>query len=220
MIALRRRSISDLTRPRRRTEIRLSDCCGVASWKNSTEASRSALANWRSAPTRSRGSGCWSWRSGTMPGASHRFREARGPCRHPARRCRPRSTPDPARHDNRPGRDQMRRLRRRRVAAGPAVGARAQDLSGQLHEVRRPGPHALEGPNTSGIASGDFPHPRTCSVRPPAVGPPDDRHPRTKRIHLSSARCSPKHRDSPAPRKLAHPRMARYQNVKITGMNH
>lgn len=30
----------------------------------------------------------------------------------------------------------------------------------------------------------------------------------------------PKHRDSPASRKLAHPRMARYQNVKITGMNH
>jgi Mn-dependent DtxR family transcriptional regulator len=30
----------------------------------------------------------------------------------------------------------------------------------------------------------------------------------------------PKHRDSLASRKLAHPRMARYQIVKITVMNH
>lgn len=28
------------------------------------------------------------------------------------------------------------------------------------------------------------------------------------------------HHSAPATRKLAHPRMARYQNVKITGMNH
>lgn len=44
--------------------------------------------------------------------------------------------------------------------------------------------------------------------------------PRTKRFHSPSARRSPKHRDSPATRKLAHPRMARYQNIKITVMNH
>src|SRR3954452_20252799 len=56
--------------------------------------------------------------------------------------------------------------------------------------------------------------------RQPAVGPPDDPPPRPKRIHSSSARCPPEHRDSPATRKLAHPRMARYQNVKITGLNH
>ncbi|WP_349644140.1 SOS response transcriptional repressor [Bradyrhizobium sp. SUTN9-2] len=43
---------------------------------------------------------------------------------------------------------------------------------------------------------------------------------RTKRFHSPSARRSPKHRDALATRKPAHPRMARYQNVKITVMNH
>src|SRR3954453_10115352 len=52
--------------------------------------------------------------------------------------------------------------------------------------------------------------------RQPAVRPSDDRHPRAKRVHSPSARRSPEHRDSSATKKLAHPRMARYQNVKIT----
>src|SRR5450432_89018 len=56
--------------------------------------------------------------------------------------------------------------------------------------------------------------------RQPAVSPPDDRHPRTERLHSPSARRPTKHRDSLAARKLAYPRMARYQNVKITAMNH
>src|SRR5579862_4517248 len=56
--------------------------------------------------------------------------------------------------------------------------------------------------------------------RQPAVSPPDDRHPRTERLYSPSARRPAKHRDSLATRKLAHPPMARYQNVKITVMNH
>ena len=60
---------------------------------------------------------------------------------------------------------------------------------------------------------------RHFRVSPP-VGPPDDRHPRTKRLHPTSTRRPQKHRNPRAARKLADPRMARYQNVKITVMNH
>src|SRR4029079_660586 len=56
--------------------------------------------------------------------------------------------------------------------------------------------------------------------RQPAFGPPDDRHPGAKRLHPTSARRPQKHRNHRAARKLAYPRMARYQNVKITVMNH
>src|SRR3954453_4665350 len=56
--------------------------------------------------------------------------------------------------------------------------------------------------------------------RQPAICPPDDRHPRTQRLYSPSARRPAKHRDSLVTRKLAYPRMARYQNVKITVMNH
>src|SRR6476660_7995522 len=55
--------------------------------------------------------------------------------------------------------------------------------------------------------------------RQPAFGPPDDRHPRTKRLHPTSTRHPQKHRNPRAARKLADPPMARYQNVKITVMN-
>src|SRR5712691_10084744 len=48
--------------------------------------------------------------------------------------------------------------------------------------------------------------------RQPAFGPPDDRHPRTKRLHPTSARRPQKHRNPRAARKLADTRMARYQN--------
>src|SRR4029079_5251271 len=54
----------------------------------------------------------------------------------------------------------------------------------------------------------------------PACRPPDDRNPRTKRLHPTSTRRPQKHRNPRAARKLADPRMARYQNVKITVMNH
>src|SRR2546429_7051085 len=56
--------------------------------------------------------------------------------------------------------------------------------------------------------------------RQPAFGPPDDRHPRTKRFHPPSTWRPQKHRNPRAAGKLADPRMARYQNVKITVMNH
>src|SRR6476469_1103439 len=56
--------------------------------------------------------------------------------------------------------------------------------------------------------------------RQPAFGPPDDRHPRTKRLHPTSTRRPQKHRNPRAVGKLADPRMARYQNVKITVMNY
>ncbi|WP_349627985.1 SOS response transcriptional repressor [Bradyrhizobium sp. AC87j1] len=46
------------------------------------------------------------------------------------------------------------------------------------------------------------------------VSPPDDPHPRTKRLHSPLARCSPKHRDSPATRKLADPRMVGIKTSK------
>src|SRR5256885_1464789 len=57
-------------------------------------------------------------------------------------------------------------------------------------------------------------------LRQPAFGPPDDRHPRTKRFHPPSTWRPQKHRNPRAAGKLADPRMARYQNVKITVMNH
>lgn len=88
----------------------------------------------------SRGNGCSSSPGGTMPGANRRYPEARAPYRPPERRYQHRSSPHPPRHDQgQPRRNQMRRLRRLGIVARPRAGARPQDLSGSLHEMRRQG---------------------------------------------------------------------------------
>lgn len=73
-----------------------------------------------------------------MPGANRRYPEARAPDRPPERRYQHRSSSHPPRHgQGQPRRNQMRRLRRLGIVARPRAGARPQDLSGSLHEMRR-----------------------------------------------------------------------------------
>ena len=88
-----------LTRSARALTFTFSDVAGVASWKSSTEASRSGRAIWPRRRTRSPGGACLIWPRGTTSRADLE-QVADGRRRH-AQRRQPCSSPDPAKLDAR-----------------------------------------------------------------------------------------------------------------------
>ncbi|MGC0321098.1 hypothetical protein ABIG06_001727 [Bradyrhizobium sp. USDA 326] len=88
-----------LTRSARTLTFTFSDVAGVASWKSSTEASRSGRAIWPRRRTRSPGGACLIWPRGTTSRVDLE-QVADGRRRH-AQRRQPCSSPDPAKPDAR-----------------------------------------------------------------------------------------------------------------------
>lgn len=108
---------------------------GVSWSRSSTEDSRSGRAIWRRKRTRSPGDACWIWPSGTMLKAN--LDRATDVCQRHARPLRTRSSHDRAKLDRGSGgRDQVRRLRRHRIAVGTPARTGPQNLSGQVLQVR------------------------------------------------------------------------------------